>query len=121
MFIIPGLFLTGNRKFALEEVGWNAYSGLKGSENDQRQAVKYFFDYLEKAPDRLEFMSWFLLHDGTEKDCRKTAETFIEPDDPILKNEEFMSPFSDFICYLGLIRSDGTPREGWNEFIERSG
>lgn len=39
--------LTGNRKFALEEVGWNAYPGLQGNENDQRQAVKYFFDYLE--------------------------------------------------------------------------
>jgi hypothetical protein len=31
-----------------------------------------------------------------------------------------MSDFSDFICYLGLIRSDGIPREGWYEFTERA-
>jgi len=112
--------LTGNRNFALEEVGWNAYGGLGGSEEDQRRAVSYFFDYLEKAPDRLEFMSWFILHDGTKKSCMESAKTFIEPGDPMLENDEFMSNFSDFICYLGLIRSDGRPRAGWYEFTERA-
>jgi len=112
--------LTGNRNFGMEEVGWNAYEGLQGNENDQQQAVSYFFDYLEEAPDRLEFMTWFLLHDGNKEDCRKSAETFFEPGDPILENDDFMNPFSDFICYLGLIESDGTQRKGWNEFEKRA-
>ncbi len=112
--------LTGERKFALEEVGWNAYGGLKGNEEDQRKAVAYFFDYMEKAPERLEFMNWFVLHDGTKKSCMESAKTFIEPGDPLLKNDKFISDFSDFICYLGLIGSDGTPRAGWYEFMERA-
>lgn len=112
--------LTGDRKFALEEVGWNAYSGLGGTEEDQRRAVSYFFDYLENAPERLEFLTWFILHDGTEKGCMESAKTFIEPGDPMLENDEVMNDFSDFICYLGLIKSDGTPRAGWYEFMERA-
>lgn len=112
--------LTGKRKFALEEVGWNAYGGLKGNEEDQRKAVAYFFDYLEKAPERLEFMNWFILHDGSDKNCMESAKTFIEPGDPLLENDKFMRDFSDFICYLGLIRPDGTARAGWYEFIERA-
>lgn len=112
--------LTGDRKFALEEVGWNTYEGLGGTEADQRQAVAYFFDYLERAPERLEFMNWFLLHDGTKEGCLKIAKTFIEPGDMLLKNNVFMGNFSDFICYLGLIKSDGTQKEGWYEFTKRT-
>jgi hypothetical protein len=111
--------LTGDRPFALEEVGWNTYQGLQGTQEDQRQAVGYFFDYLEGAPERLEFLTWFTLHDGTEEDCLKQAKSFIEPGDPILENREFMEPFTDFICHLGLIQSDGTPKPGWNEFVKR--
>jgi hypothetical protein len=58
--------LTGDRRFALEEVGWIASPSLGGSEASQREAVKYFFDFFEQAPDRLEFISWFTLHDGQE-------------------------------------------------------
>ncbi|MCG7848584.1 MAG: hypothetical protein MIO93_05320, partial [ANME-2 cluster archaeon] len=112
--------LTGDRNFAIEEVGWNAYEGLEGNEEDQRQAVSYAFDYLEEAPDRLEFMTWFILYDSSEQESRKVAESFIEPDDPILENDRFMDPFSNFIRYLGLIESDGTPREGWTEFTQRA-
>ena len=112
--------LTGDRNFAIEEIGWNAYEGLEGNEEDQRQAVSYAFDYLEEAPDRFEFMNWFILYDSSEEESRKVAESFIEPDDPLLENERFMVPFSNFIRYLGLIESDGTPRDGWFEFTKRA-
>lgn len=67
--------LTGDRNFALEEVGWNAYGGLDGNEEDQHQAVSYAFDYLEEAPDRFEFMTWFILYDSSEEESRKVAES----------------------------------------------
>ncbi len=65
-------------------------------------------------------MTWFILYDSSEEESRKVAESFIEPDDPILENDRFMDPFSNFIRYLGLIESDGTPREGWTEFTQRA-
>jgi len=112
--------LTKNRFYAIEELGWNAHPGLKGSDNDQREAVEMFFKYLENAPERLLFLTWFDLHDGTQENCREQAESFLEPDDPVLNESKFMNPFTDFICYLGLIKSDGTPRSGWFEFQKRA-
>jgi hypothetical protein len=112
--------LTVNRTFAFEEVGWNTYPTLKGTEEDQVKAVDYFFDYLEGAPQRLEFMNWFFLHDGGKKNCLKIGETFFEPNNPWLNNTAFMDTFSDFICYLGLIRNDGAPKQAWSEFVFRA-
>jgi hypothetical protein len=112
--------LTGNRSYAIEEYGWNPSPQLEGNEEDQALAVDYFFNYLESAPDRLEFMNYFMLHDGTHEECVEQAKSFFLPDDPIIENEKYMDPFVDFICYLGLIKTDGTPRPAWNTWVNRS-
>lgn len=112
--------LTGERSFALEEFGWSTSSRLQGREEDQRQAVIEFFNYLESAPERLHFMNFFILHDGIEKDCVEQAKSFLEEDSPMLENKEFMDIFSDFLCQLGLIKNDGTEKLAWNEWLERA-
>lgn len=111
--------LTGDRRFAMTEVGWNTYHKLEGKESDQLELVSLFFDYLEGAPDRMEFMSCFALHDWEKEDCLKGGESFFVPEDPWLENEEFMDVFSDFLCYLGIIRNDGTPKQAWDEWTSR--
>ncbi len=113
--------LTGSRKFGMEEVGWSTSPKLQGKEEDQRETVKEFFNYLEQAPNRLQFMNYFLLHDGKEDDCMEQAKSFIEPDHPILENKEFMDIFSDFLCQLGLIKNDGTEKLAWAEWVKRAG
>ncbi len=112
--------LTGDRRFGLEEVGWIASPSLGGSDSSQREAVKYFFDFIEQAPDRLEFISWFNLHDGREKDCDKIARSFSRPGDGLSRNPDKMKLFSDFICYFGLRRNDGTARPAWDEWVKRA-
>lgn len=119
-YILEVEALTQNRTFAFEEVGWNTYPTLKGREEDQVKAVDYFFDYLEQAPPRLQFMNWFALHDGSKQNCLKAGESFFEPDNPWLNNTQFMDIFSDFICYLGLIRNDGTPKQAWSKWVSRA-
>lgn len=112
--------LTGTRRFALEEVGWSPWPGLKSSEADQAAAVGYFFDYLESAPERLEFMTWFNLHDGREEDYAKIVQSFVAgqamADDP-----EAVRCFTEFLCHLGLRAHDGTPRAAWHEWVKRAG
>ena len=77
--------------------------GLKGSESDQREAVGYFFDFLEQAPDRLEFMNWFNLHDGRDQDCQKIARSFTRKGDALDKNKNLMNLFSDFSTCVELL------------------
>lgn len=112
--------LTGDRRFALEEVGWIASPLLGGSDSSQREAVKYFFDFLEQAPDRLEFISWFNLHDGQEKDCAKMAKSFSRSGDGLSRSPEKMKMFSDFLCHFGLLKNDGTARPAWDEWVKRA-
>lgn len=111
--------LTGDRKFVLEEVGWIASPLLGGNESSQREAVKFFFDYYEQAPERLEFMSWYSLHDLQEKDCDKIARTFSRPGDGLSRDPEQMNLLSHFICNFGLRKNDGTPRPAWDEWVKR--
>ncbi|MFC1646026.1 hypothetical protein ACFL2Y_02475 [Candidatus Omnitrophota bacterium] len=87
----------------------------------KRQAVGYFFDYYEQAPSRLIFLNWFLLHDVPGKDCEKLSSSFI-PDKGAVSDalKEMFNPFSAFICNLGLIKNDGTPKAAWAEFVERA-
>jgi hypothetical protein len=105
--------LTGDRHFAMEEVGWTAAPSLSSSESEQRRAVKYFFDYLEQAPDRLEFMNWYALHDMASADCLRIADTFGLP-------EQYIQLFSDYLCNFGLHKNDGSQRSAWNEWMRRS-
>jgi hypothetical protein len=112
--------LTGDRRFALEEVGWTASQSLGGSDESQREAVKYFFDFLEQAPDRLEFISWFNLHDGRDKDCARIAKSFSRQGDGLSRNPDKMKLFSDFLCHFGLRKNDGTPRPAWDEWVQRA-
>ncbi|MBN2330482.1 MAG: hypothetical protein JXC85_01580 [Candidatus Aenigmarchaeota archaeon] len=111
--------LTGDRRFALTEVGWNTNEGLGGKESDQLELVSLFFDYLEQAPGRLQFMSYFALHDWEKEDCLLGGETFFQPGDSMIEDEEFMDVFSDFLCYLGIINNDGTPKLAWQEWYSR--
>ncbi len=113
--------LTGNRTFAMEEIGWNTDPGLKGKESDQVKHVGYFFDYLESAPERVDYMNYFMLHDGAKDNCIEQGKSFLEDDSPYLENEEFMDTFSDFLCYLGMINNDGTPKAAWEEWTKRTG
>ena len=112
--------LTGDRHFALEEVGWSPWPGLKGTEMDQREAVGYFFDFLEQAPDRLEFMNWYNLHDGRDKDCQKIARTFTKKGDALNRNQKALTLFADFLCHFGLRENSGDPRTAWDEWVKRA-
>lgn len=112
--------LTGNRHFALEEVGWTTSPALKGSAADQQAAVRAFFDYRDQAPARLDFISWFNLHDGRGSDCDAIAGTFSRKGDALSKDRNAMKLFSDFLCNFGLRHNDGRSKPAWDEWTKRA-
>lgn len=112
--------LTGDRMYAIEELGWSTSPVLKGNEADQVKVVDNFFDYLEEAPDRLQFMNYFFLHDRTAENCRTEVEGYFVPGDPTLNNNDVMTRLAEFVCVHGLLKVDGTPKPAWNEWATRA-
>lgn len=109
--------LTGKRPYVIEEIGWTTSTLLKGSEDEQLQAMRCMFKYLSQAPARLEFLIWFNLHDGRKQDCARIAKTFFPPD----AKPEDVALFSEFLCNFGLRRNDGSEKPAWTEWIKRVG
>lgn len=112
--------LTKNRKYSIEEIGWNTHNNLQSNQQKQAQTVNIFFNYLKDAPNRLEYMMWFMLHDWNKTEATLQAGSFFEKDDNTINNSKFMDPFVDFLTYLGLIKKDGTPKLGWYVFANRT-
>jgi beta-glucosidase/6-phospho-beta-glucosidase/beta-galactosidase len=112
--------VAGKKKIAVVETSWSSSHLLESSEETQAAYVKEIFRILKKNTSKIEFLMWLNLHDSTEEECRKAVEFFlVGVDDEVLKNEEYMARFSDFMCFMGLRRTDGTPKPAWYEWIEQ--
>jgi hypothetical protein len=112
--------LTGDRAYALEEVGWSTAPTLEGSEPEQAEAVDAFFDYLHRAPARLEYMYWFILHETSLDEGRKQARSFFEELDPAFEESPAMRRFVTFLSLMGLRNKDGTPKAAWHTWTRRA-
>ncbi len=111
--------LAGGKKIAVVETSWSSSRLLESSEEKQAEYVKEVFKILKKNKDKIEFLMWITLHDSTLEECRKSAEFFVKGVyDDILKDAEVMARFSEFMCCMGLRRTDGTPKPAWYTWLE---
>jgi hypothetical protein len=112
--------LAGNRKIAVVETSWSSSRLLESSEESQAQYVREVFQILTENRTRIEFLLWIMLHDSTEEECRKSAEFFVTGvSDETLEDQEVMARFSAFMCFLGLKKTDGTPKPAWYEWMNQ--
>ena len=114
------LRLAGDTQVAFAEIGWNTAESLSGSEQDQEMFVREIFRLLDLNRDRIEFVSWFNLHDNDPENTSQWALTFLPSNAPQLHDEVFMRDFIDFLTYLGLRKLNGTPKPAWFAFVEES-
>jgi len=114
------LDLAGEKRAAFVEIGWNTSESLSGNESDQEEFVREAFRLLALYRDRIEFLAWFDLHDSLPENAYESALTFLPPNAPQISDEVFMDDFVDFLTYLGLRNSDGTPKLGWFAFQEEA-
>jgi hypothetical protein len=115
------LELAGDTPVALVEIGWNTAESLGGNQEDQAAFVREVFRLLDQHSEQIQYIAWFELHDTLPENSRQAALTFIPEGSQLLDDEEFMAEFVDFINYLGLFESDGTPKEAWFVFQEEAG
>ena len=87
----------------LHEVGFPTSTALGSSEQLQAQFVTNVFSAWMNAGDKIQFLSFFLLHDDTPQACQVIANQ-LGISDP---------NFVAFFCSLGLRNSDGTDKLGW--------
>jgi hypothetical protein len=93
-----------------------AASELQGSDESQRKAVSFAFDYLDWvwASGRMEFMIWYAMHDMNPADCHRIAGIF--GDLP----EADRALFAMFLCSFGLRDNEGNARPAWDEWVSRA-
>jgi hypothetical protein len=111
--------LAEGRKIAIVETSWSSSDMLESSEERQTEYVREVFRILKKNRDEIEFLMWINLHDSTPEECRKAAEFFVTGvNNEALRDNEIMTRFSEFMCFLGLRRTDGTPKPAWHAWLE---
>lgn len=92
-----------DKPILLQEVGFPTSTNLGSSEQLQAQFVTNVFSAWVDAGDKIQFLSFFLLHDDTPQACQQVANEFGIGD----------PNFVAFFCSLGLRNSDGTDKLGW--------
>jgi hypothetical protein len=103
--------MAGGKPVVLQEVGYPAGTLLDSSDKDQAAFVKHVFAAWRKAGSSIPFLNYFLLHDMTQKMCDDFSTYYGLPN---------VKPFNVFLCTLGLRTADGTPREGWQVFVDEA-
>ncbi|MBC8170824.1 MAG: hypothetical protein H7X77_04110, partial [Anaerolineae bacterium] len=103
------LAAAGEKPLILQEVGYPAGTSLDSSEADQAAFVHHVFDAWATAGDRIPFLNFFAMGDFSRQMCTDFLVYYQLPDS---------QRFYDFLCTLGLRKADGTPKAGWEAFVE---
>lgn len=114
------LDLAGDKPIAFAEIGWSTAESLKGTQLNQTLFLQEAFRLLAEHQEQIEFLAWFALHDNTLETSYESALTFIPHRPDLVQDEAFMTVFVDFLNYMGLLESDGTPKEAWENFQVKS-
>jgi hypothetical protein len=112
------LDLAGDTPVAIVETGWNTASTLESSEEKQAEYIRQTFTALTERSDQIRFLTWFMLNDSTRASCHEQGLTFFPPGTEPDPAE--MEVFVTFLCDVGLRRSDGTPKLGWQVWVEEA-
>jgi hypothetical protein len=103
------LALAGQRPVILQEVGYPSSLTLGSSESQQAEFVSSVFQSWGLAGSGIPFLNYFLLHDVTDSACDQFATYYGAPSDQSLHQ---------FLCSVGLREADGTPKLGWQAFVD---
>jgi hypothetical protein len=100
--------LAEGRPVILQEVGYVSAEMLNSSEAEQAEFVHHVFEAWQSVGGAIPFLNYFLLHDLSEELC-SSLEGYYGLEHP---------NFHAFLCSLGLRQSDGTPKQGWQAFVD---
>lgn len=100
---------AGEKPLLLQEVGYPVAESLGSSEAAQAEFVQHVFAAWEANAADIPFLSYFALGDFSEELCTTLTGYYGLPDAQL---------FRDYLCTLGLLTADGTPRAAWQAFVD---
>lgn len=100
---------AGDKPLILQEVGYPAAESWGSSEADQADFVRNVFKAWDADAVHIPFLSYFAMGDFSDELCKGFMTYYGLPDQQV---------FYDFLCTLGLLKVDGTPRQAWQAFVD---
>jgi len=104
--------LAGSRPLVLQEWGYPASTGLGSSDTAQAEFItNTFAAWTAHGADRIPFLSLFKRRDWNQAHC--DAMCPVSPPPPAC------IAFGEYLCSLGLIHNDGTPRPAYQTLLDQ--
>ncbi|MGC2047429.1 MAG: hypothetical protein WA635_02290 [Gallionella sp.] len=98
--------LAGNKPLVLQEWGYPSSSVLSSTEQMQADFITYTFSsWRQYGSGRIPFISFFKWHDWNSTYCAT------------LSGQSSGQPFYEFLCSLGLLNNNGTPKMAYSALI----
>jgi len=107
---IPAMVaMTGGRPLVLQEVGYPTSATLSSNEAQQARFVNNVYTAWSANSAAIPFLNYFALHDFSPAQCDQWGAYYGLPNDV---------NFKAYLCSLGLRQLDGTPKQGWQAFVD---
>jgi hypothetical protein len=108
------LKIAGKKPVVLQEIGYP--SSITGSsEAQQAKFFKIIIPAIQKR-QQIKFASIFALHDFDEKGCKGLVGYY--GFDGLFSMTQQGKDFQNFLCSLGLLHADGSPKPAWYSAIK---
>lgn len=103
------LALTDDKPLILQEVGYPSAEQLGSSEAKQAEFVTHVYEAWDQAGDRIPFLSFFAMGDFSDQLTEQLSGYY---------GITGADNFTALLRTLGLRQVDGTPKLGWQAFVE---
>jgi glycosyl hydrolase family 42 (putative beta-galactosidase) len=98
--------LAGGKPLVLQEWGYPSSTFVSGSEQKQSDFVAgTFAAWRQHGSDKIPFLSFFKRRDWTAAECAN------------LSGQVSPQPFFEFLCSLGLLKNDGSPKTAYQTLV----
>ncbi len=105
------LALAGDKPLVLQEAGYPASPLNDSSEARQADFIRNLFAAWRQAGSKVPYLNVFLLHDLTASQCEGLTSYYGSP-------PSGQASFKAFLCTLGMLQANGTPRLAWSALRE---
>lgn len=105
----------GRGPVLIQELSCPSASSMGASEAWQADCFERLFAEIAATPE-VRFASVFTFQDFDEPTCRAVRDFFLGPEFDELP-ADFTERFADYLCALGIVRADGTPKPAWQAVL----
>ncbi|HHP7237819.1 hypothetical protein [Longibacter sp.] len=106
----------GEGPILIQELTCPSPASMGASESWQRGCFERLFSEIETS-EQVRFASVFTFQDFDESTCR-TVRDLIFGDELDDLPDDVAERLADYLCFLGVVRSDGSPKPAWDVLLE---